>query len=163
MTTQVRLAPSPSGTFITTATVQQDLAVIQAAFTTFSTAYSSALTTVLAPSGTTNPAANRTAFNNAVASALNTLNTSVDSAVSNLPNPAVTALDPAVKKLLLTMPAKPSLQSSLISIPSATSTSGTATMKFLATVQINIYRNQVDTTLGNAVNQYNLTGQVTSL
>jgi hypothetical protein len=163
VTTQVRLSPPPSGTFINGPTAQQALTNIQTAFSTFSTAYTNAISTILDPPGTTKIAANRPAFNNAVASALNTLNASVNSGVSGLPGPAVMALNPAFRKLLLTMPATPSLQSSLLSIPTPTSSSAVATMKFLATVQINIYRNQLDQAVTNAVNQYNLTGTVTSV
>ena len=63
----------------------QDARQVAQEFRTFQQTYSQDVRSILLPSGTTNPAANRTAFNAAVATALGTLNSSIDSTIANLP------------------------------------------------------------------------------
>ena len=63
----------------------QDARQVAQEFGTFQQTYSQDVRSVLLPAGTTNPATNRTAFNTAVATALGTLNSSIDATIANLP------------------------------------------------------------------------------
>src|SRR5262249_38302999 len=63
----------------------QDAQLVLRAFGTFQRTYNQDVRSVLLPVGTTNPSANRPAFDQAVASALVTLNASIGAAIANLP------------------------------------------------------------------------------
>jgi hypothetical protein len=128
---QVQSAPAPTGT-ITVATVQGDLMQIDAAFQTFIQAYNNDIQTILLPSGTTNPSANRPAFDTAVGTALGTLNSSIGSALSNLPSSVSSSLSTTIQNDLLTGTSTTgtSLQARLAAIPSPTSTHFFSTLMF---------------------------------
>lgn len=63
----------------------QDATAVAAAFAAFTTTYNQDVQTILAPTGPAGAAANRPAFNTAVAAALNTLNNTIDADVTGLP------------------------------------------------------------------------------
>jgi len=98
----------------------QDARQVSKAFGMFEQTYFQDVRTVLLPSGTTNPSANRPAFDSAVATALGTLNSSIDAAIKNLPT--ASSLDATIQGELLGS-GSTTLQTELASIPSPTSAS----------------------------------------
>jgi hypothetical protein len=107
---QVIVSPAPAGS-IDASTLGADLKAAATAFATFASTYRTDVKTILLPTGTTNPSANRAVFDSAVATALGTLNSSVAAAVANLPAAVTTTLVPTLKNDLLT--ASPSTGKSL--------------------------------------------------
>jgi hypothetical protein len=155
---QVKTAAPPSGS-VSSRSVQQDLSSIQGAFRTFSQSYSTSVRKVLLPPGTTNPAANRAAFNQAVATSLSTLNTTIDSALSNLPSSLTATLDKTVQDDLLTGSSTSgnSLQSRLAALQTPTATQGSTVRIFQigSTLTVVGARLQVDRDVVIAVGQFN--------
>jgi hypothetical protein len=155
---QVRTAQAPSGS-ISATTVQQDLGQVQTAFQTFRQTYFNDVQTILLPSGTTNPSASRTAFDQAVGTALGTLNTSIDSALSNLPSAVTATLDTTIQNDLLTgtSTAGNSLQARLAALQTPTSTQSFASFVFRisSSLAIGSAQSQVTHDIVIAVNQYN--------
>ncbi len=77
----------------------QDARQVAQAFATFQQTYSQDVRSILLPARTAHPAANRPAFNAAVATALGTLNTSIDARIANLPT--ASSLDATIQGELL--------------------------------------------------------------
>jgi hypothetical protein len=158
---QVRSAPGPSGS-IGQQTVQQDLGQVQAAFRTFNQTYFNDVKTILLPTGITNPSPNRAAFDQAVGAALVTLNTSIDSALSNLPSSLTATLDATIKNDLLSSGSTPasSLQSRLASLQTPTSTQNFSVriFQFGSSLNIGSAQSQVTRDILVAVSQFNLKG-----
>jgi hypothetical protein len=97
----------------------QDAQQVLRAFNTFQQTYSQDVRTILLAPGTTNPASNRPAFDRAVADALGTLNSSIQTTIANLPQAA--SLGTTIQgELLGSSPS--SLQSLLGAIPTPGST-----------------------------------------
>lgn len=69
----------------------QDAQAVAKAYQTFAQSYMSDIQTVLAPTGTTDPSTNAAAFNTKVASDLATLNSSIATAIGNLPSSSTLA------------------------------------------------------------------------
>jgi hypothetical protein len=100
---------------ISPATLAGDLADVTSAFANFSSTYDDDANNILFGSGT--PSANRPAFDGAVATALNTLNTSITAAISNLPASVLSSLNPKIQSdLFAASGAGKSLQARLASI-----------------------------------------------
>jgi hypothetical protein len=93
---QVRNSPAPSGE-ITSATVQQVLSGINQAYRTFSQTYNAAIS-----ASSTNPATNRAAFDAAVLTGLQKLNSDIDAALSPLPSSVASSLESTIMGDLLT-------------------------------------------------------------
>jgi hypothetical protein len=160
VTQQVGSAPAPTGT-ITAATVQTTFRQVATAFQTFVQDYNTAVKNVLVPSGTTNPSANRPAFDAAVLTALQKLSTGVNAAVTtNLPAlPASLATTLTNDILSTTPPASPdkSLQGLLAAEKTPTSTSFFRVLVFRVESYIDMGRagNQVANDIISAVKTYN--------
>jgi hypothetical protein len=167
VTNQVRTAQAPSGS-ISQTTIQQDLGQVQTAFQSFTQTYFGDVQTILLPSGTTNPSANRSAFDQAVGTALTTLNSAVGSALSNLPSSLTATLDTTVQNDLLSggSSAGNSLQAQLAGLQTPTSTQGFSNFVFRisSSLAISSAQSQVTHDIVIAVNQYNagLVGSTTS-
>jgi hypothetical protein len=167
VTSQVSSAQGPSGS-ISTATVQQDLAQVQTAFQTFRQTYFGDVQTILLPSGTTNPSANRMAFDQAIGTALGMLNTSIDSALSNLPSALTATLDTTIQNDLLSSGSSTgnSLQARLAALqtPSSTGSFSNFVFRIGSSLTIGGAQGQVTRDITIAVNQYNagLGGSTTS-
>ena len=167
VTSQVRTAQAPTGS-ISQTTIQQDLGQVQTAFQTFSQTYFGDVQTILLPAGTTTPSANRAAFDQAVGMALGTLNTSIASALSNLPTALTATLDTTVQNDLLSSGSTSghSLQTVLAAIPTPSSTQFFAAhiFQFSSSLDIGSAQGQVTRAIAVAVNQYNasLSGSTSS-
>ncbi len=72
---------------------------VAAAFFSFEKTYYQDVQSILMPTGTTNPSANRSAFDTAIASAANDLNAAIDKVIANLPT--ASALQTTVQNELL--------------------------------------------------------------
>jgi len=133
LTNQVRNAPAPAGS-VDAATLRGDIQAVHTAFRTFNQSYNDAVRTVLLPSGTTDPSANRAAFNTAVQTALQKLSTDVTAAVANLPSGVTSTLNTTLQNdVLSTTPAASpdrSLQGRLAAITTPSSTRFWATLGF---------------------------------
>ncbi|MFO0955937.1 MAG: hypothetical protein U0800_00555 [Isosphaeraceae bacterium] len=153
----VRTAPAPAGT-IDAATLRGDVQAANAAFRTFSKAYNDAVKDVLLPAGATDPSANRAAFDAAVATALQGLNTGLASAVANLPTGVTGTLNTTLRDDVL-RGATPdnSLQTRLASIATPTSTRffGTASFRFQSLLAIGRANAKVVQDITAAVASYN--------
>ena len=125
----------------------------------FSQTYNGDVQTVLLPSGTTSPSANRPAFDQAVGTALGMLNTSIDSALSNLPSTLTTTLDATIQNDLLSggSTTSNSLQARLAALRTPTSTQGFGTFafRFGSSLAIGGAQGQVSRDIQVAINQYN--------
>jgi hypothetical protein len=93
----------------------QDARQVQQAFGTFQRTYTQNVRSILLPIGTTNPSANRAAFDRATATALQTLNVSIANTVANLPTGSTLAQ--TIQAELIGGGAN-TLQSMLLAIPS---------------------------------------------
>jgi hypothetical protein len=129
---QVNAAPGPAGS-IDVPTIEQDMSQIGTAFQTFFQSFNNSQKTILLPAGTTNPAANRSQFDQAVGTALTTLNSAITAALSNLPASVATSVAATVHNdLLASSPGTgTSLQEQLAAIASPTRAKGAAVNKFL--------------------------------
>jgi len=158
VTQQVAAAAPPAGA-VTLAEVTADFDTIESAFNTFSTSYHTAVRTTLLATGTT-PAANRAAFNTAVATALTTLNRSIDAALTNLPASVTTPLEVTLTNDLLTGTATTgqSLQARLAAIPTPAGTTGLSPFLFnlRSYFDVAFADGQVASDLVIAVRNYNL-------
>jgi hypothetical protein len=110
----------------------QDAQLVRQAFQQFDQTYLTDVRTILLPSGTTDPSANRAAFDTAVGTALGDLNTAIDSAIGNLPNAAT--LEAEIEAELLGT-ASTSLQSELAAIPTPTAVTFSTTRSFVRSSQ----------------------------
>jgi hypothetical protein len=126
-TLENRTVPSGLGGLIGSVPAQ-DAQLVLKEFATFAQTYAKDVQTILLPKGTTTPLANRAAFDTAVGTALGTLNTSIDSDISNLSTAAT--LDATIQAELLGS-ASTTLQSELAAISTPTGTSFRATGMFL--------------------------------
>jgi hypothetical protein len=142
---QVSSATEPANS-VAVATVAQDMNQVGTVLQTFVQSYQTAEKTVLIPAGTTNPAANRPAFDQAVNSALTTLNAGIASALNNVPPTLAASLKAIVTRDLLASnpPTGASLQEALAAVPSPTSARRNAINKFLK---------QASAAFGNAENK----------
>jgi hypothetical protein len=160
VTNQVRTSSSPAGS-ISQQTLQQDLGQVQTAFQSFRQTYFGDVQTILLPAGTTNPSANRPAFDQAVGTALGTLNSSIDTALSNLPAAVTATLNTTIKNDLLSGGSSSgnSLQSQLAALATPSSTFGfsTFTFRLMSGQTIGNAQGQVSRDIVAAVNQYNAT------
>src|SRR4051794_10088955 len=114
---EVRAVPSAAGLEIGGlfgSVPAQDAQQVGRAFGAFQRAYNQAVRSTLLPTGTTDPSANRPAFDRAIASALITLNVSIRSTVADLPNGP--ALADTIQGELIG-PGANTLQSLLLAIP----------------------------------------------
>jgi hypothetical protein len=155
---QVGTAQAPTGS-ISATTIQQDLGPVQTAFQTFRQTYFGDVQTILLPSGTTNPAANRAAFDQAVGTVLGTLNTAVTSAVSNLPSTLTATLNTTIQNDLISggSSAGTSLQSRLAALQTPTSAQDftSSVFRFSSSLTIGSVQSQVTRDVVVAVSQYN--------
>lgn len=155
---QVRSAPAPSGS-VDAATVQQDLVQVGTAFQTFSQTYFNNVQNTLLPAGTTNPAANRAAFDQAVGSALGMLNSSINSSLANLPASLRLSLATTVSNDLLSTGAASngSLQSKLarLSTPSAGFGFSGIIFRLGSTIDIGLAQGRVTRDILTAVSKFN--------
>lgn len=155
---QVATAPAPTGT-IDLQTVENDLKQVATAFQTFLQTYNNDVKTILLAPGTTNPANNRTAFDQAVGTGLTTLNTSIASALNNLPASVQSSLATTIQNDLLTGTSTTgtSLQARLAAIPSPTSVNGFSTLLFRihSFIDIEIAEGKVFKDILSAVDQFN--------
>ncbi len=158
VTGQVASAPAPVGT-ITDQSIALVAGQVHDAFKAFGAAYANEVKTILLPSGTTDPSANRAAFDAAVANDLATLNASVATAVSGLPTALANSLTAiAANDLLTGNPATgKSLQESLLGIKTPARREHGATNVFagLSTMAIGIGEGQFAKDAIAAVNAYN--------
>ncbi len=167
VTNQVRTAPAPTGS-ISQTTIQQDLSLVQTDFQSFSQTDFGDVQTILLPAGTTTPSSNSPAFDQAVGTALGTLNTNIDTALGNLPASVTATLDTTIQNDLLTgsSTAGTSLQARLAALPAPSSTQGFAAriFQFSSSLTIGNLQGQVTRAIVSAVNQYNasLTGSTSS-
>jgi hypothetical protein len=155
---QVRTAQAPSGS-ISPTTIQQDLGQVQTAFQTFRQTYFNDVQTILLPSGTTDPSANRAAFDQAVGTALGTLNTAIDSALSNLPTALTATLNTTIQNDLLSSGSSTgsSLQARLAALqtPASTPSFSAFVFRLSSSQTIASAQGQVTRDIAIAVNQYN--------
>jgi hypothetical protein len=79
----------------------RDAQTVARAVMTFEKAYNTDVQTILAPKGTTNPSANRAAFDARVATELATLNGAIDAAIANITTTANPSLVPTITTDLL--------------------------------------------------------------
>ena len=120
--------------------------------------------TILLPAGTTNPSANRIAFDQAVGTALATLNTNIDSALGNLPATLTSTLDTTIQNDLLSggSTSGNSLQARLAVLQTPSSPQGFMAhiFQFTSSLTIGNAQGQVTRDIVVAINQYNaaLTG-----
>jgi hypothetical protein len=158
VTFQVRTSPAPTGS-ISQSTIQQDLGQVQSAFQSFSQTYFNDVSTILLPAGTTNPSANRAAFDQAIGTALGTLNASIASALSNLPAALTATLNTTVQNDLLSSATNASnnLQSRLAALQTPAGAQGVApsAFRFGSSLTISSAQNQVTHDILVAINQYN--------
>jgi hypothetical protein len=109
--------------------------------------------------GIATPSSNRPAFDQAVGTALGTLNTNIDSALGNLPATLIATLDTTIQNDLLTgsSTAGNSLQPRLAALPSPSSAQGFAAriFQFSSSLTIGGVQGQVTRAIVSAVNQYN--------
>jgi hypothetical protein len=156
--TQVRTASAPTGS-ISQTTIQQDLGLVQTDFQTFSQTYFGDVQTILLPAGTTTPSSNSPAFDQAVGTALGTLNTNIDSALGNLPTTLTATLDTTIQNDLLTgsSTSGTSLQARLAALPAPSSTTGFVVrmFQFSSSLTIGGAQGQITRAIVSAVNQYN--------
>ncbi len=128
-----RSVPSGFGPRALISVPAQDAAQVARAFNDFERTYAQDVRTILLKSGTTDLAAARTAFDQAIATELGKLNTKLDGIVNNLP--ANTTLDQAFSTALLstTPPASPdtSLQGVLAALKTPTDTTFRSTRSFI--------------------------------
>jgi hypothetical protein len=155
---QINNAAGPAKS-VDVATVEQDMNQIGTVLQTFIQSYQNSEKTILVPAGTTNPAANRPAFDQAVGTALTTLNAGVASALSNMPPALTPSLTAIVRRDLLTgtPPTGTSLQETLAAVPSPASARRNAINKFLrqATVAFSSAENHLSSDILAAIKSYN--------
>jgi len=158
VTNQVRTASAPTGS-ISQTTIQQDLSLVQTDFQSFSQTYFNDVQTILLPAGTTTPSSNSPAFDQAVGTALGTLNTNIDTALGNLPASVTATLDTTIQNNLLTgsSTSGTSLQARLAALPAPSSTTGFVVrmFQFSSSLTIGGAQGQVTRAIVSAVNQYN--------
>ena len=111
-----RSVPSAGGglSSVLTRVSVQDAKIVAQAFKTFDSIYKQDVASILLAPGTVDPSANRANFDAAVGAALNNLNATIDSAISNLSTSAT--LGAQIENELLG-PDSATLQSKLASIP----------------------------------------------
>jgi hypothetical protein len=157
VTNQVRTAAAPTGS-ISQTTIQQDLILVQTDFQSFSQTYFNDVQTILLQTGTT-PSSNSPAFNQAVATALGTLNANIDTALGNLPASVTATLDTTIQNDLLTgsSTSGTSLQARLAALPAPATTTGFVVrlFQFSSSSIIASVQGQVTGAIVSAVNQYN--------
>ena len=136
----------------------KDAQLVRQAFQQFDQTYLKDIQTILLPSGTTDPSANRAAFDKAVGTALTTLNSSIDTAIGNLSTAAT--LEAEIGAELLGT-ATTSLQSQLAAIPTPTAVTFSTTRTFVRSSQGDI--GQVSATVTQQVASAPLpTGAITT-
>lgn len=154
---QVRSAPVPAGT-ISSQVVRQDLQQVRNAYRTFGQTYNNNVRSILLATGTT-PSANRAAFDQSVATALNTLNAGITSALGNLPTSVKSSLTTTIGNDLLTGSSTSgnSLQARLASLQTPGGTRGLAPLFFRigSFAEIGISEATVTRDILKAVNQFN--------
>jgi len=141
---------------ITGSTLLGDLANVASEFGTFSKTYDNDATTILFASDT--PSANRPAFDAAVATALNALNASIDTTISNLPASVTGSLDTKIQSALFTGSSSgTSLQAELASVSTPFSDGFIAKLIFNVASKIKIASAgvQVGGDIASTVHQYN--------
>jgi len=146
---------SPTG-LITASTLLGDLAKVASDFTTFAKTDGNDAKTILF--GSSNPSTNRPAFDAAIASALNTLNASIDTDVSNLPASVGGPLDTTIQNDLLTGSSSgKSLQDKLaaISTPDGSGFIAMFVFNIASKIQIAGAGVQVGGDIASAVHHYN--------
>jgi hypothetical protein len=131
-TLENRTVLSGLGGFIPTLPLQDAQAVAKDV-TTFEKSYNADVQNILVPKGTTNPAANRTAFNAQVATDLGTLNSAIDTSIANIvsSNPSLAATIQADLLTALT-PTGSSLQEQLAAVKTPTSGAHVSVLSFVS-------------------------------
>jgi hypothetical protein len=146
---------SPTG-LITASTLLGDLGKVASAFSTFSHTDGSDVKTILLATDT--PSDNRPAFDAAIASALNTLNTSIDTTLSNLPTSVSGPLETKIQNALTSVSSSSnSLEDQLGEISTPLSNGFVASLIFNVASKIKIASSGVTVAgdIGSAVHQYN--------
>jgi hypothetical protein len=146
---------SPTG-LISASMLLGDLAKVATDFATFAKTDGNDAKTILF--GSSNPSANRPAFDAAIASALNTLNASIDTDVSNLPASVAGPLDTTIQNDLLTGSSLgKSLQDKLaaISTPNGSGFIASFVFNVASKIQIAAAGIRVGGDIASAVHHYN--------
>src|SRR5262249_12057907 len=131
--------PAPTGT-ISSQTLIQDIQAVNGEVLTFLQTYFNDVQTILFATGTgstpATPSSNRAAFDQAVGTALATLNTNIQKDLSNLPASLTATLNATIQKDLLSATATPSatgtdLQDRLAALQTPSSTKGISAWVFV--------------------------------